>query len=57
MGGIFECIMLMKGEPRDFCIACWFKEELDGSKVDYVGIIEEILEVDFRSFKTLLLKV
>jgi hypothetical protein len=19
---------------------CWFKEELDGSKVDYVGIIE-----------------
>jgi hypothetical protein len=41
----------------DFCIACWFKEELDGSEVDYVGIIEEILEVDFRSFKTLLLKV
>ncbi len=41
----------------DSCIACWFKEEFDGSKVDYVGIIEEILEVDFRSFKTLLLKV
>ncbi len=41
----------------DFCIACRFKEEPDGSKVDYVGIIEEILEVDFRSFKTLLLKV
>jgi hypothetical protein len=28
-----------------------------GSKVDYVGIVEEILEVDFRSFKTLVLKV
>jgi hypothetical protein len=41
----------------DSCIACRFKEEPDGSKVDYVGIIEEILEVDFRSFKTLLLKV
>jgi hypothetical protein len=41
----------------DSCIACWFKEELDGSEVDYVRIIEEILEVDFRSFKTLLLKV
>ncbi len=41
----------------DSCIACRFKEELDGSEVDYVGIIEEILEVDFRSFKTLLLKV
>ncbi len=36
---------------------CWFKEEFDGLEVDYVGIIEEILEVDFRSFKTLLLKV
>jgi len=41
----------------DFCIVCWFKEKHDGSKVDYVGIIEEILEVDFRSFKTLLLKL
>jgi hypothetical protein len=41
----------------DFCIACRFKEKHDGLEVDYVGIIEEILEVDFRSFKTLLLKV
>ncbi len=41
----------------DSSIACWFKQESDGSKVDYVRIIEEILEVDFRSFKTLLLKV
>jgi hypothetical protein len=41
----------------DSCIACWFKEEHDGSEIDYLGIIEEILEVDFRSFKTLLLKV
>ncbi len=41
----------------DSCIACRFKLELDGSEVDYVGIIEKILEVDFRSFKTLLLKV
>ncbi len=41
----------------DSCIACWFKEEPDGSEVDYVGIIEEVLEVDFKSFKTLLLKV
>jgi hypothetical protein len=41
----------------DSCIACRFKKEHDGSKVDYVGIIEEILEVDFKSFKTLLLKV
>jgi hypothetical protein len=41
----------------DFCIACQFKEEPDGLKVDYVGTIEEILEVDFRSFKTLVLKV
>jgi hypothetical protein len=41
----------------DSCIACRFKEEPDDSEVDYVGIIEEILEVDFRSFKTLLLKV
>jgi hypothetical protein len=41
----------------DSCIACRFKEEPNGSEVDYVGIIEEILEVDFRSFKTLLLKV
>jgi len=47
-------------ERRTTCdsyIACQFKEELNGSEVDYVGIIEEILEVDFRSFKTLLLKV
>jgi len=36
---------------------CWYKEEFDGLEVDYIGIIEEILEVDFRSFKTLLLKV
>jgi DUF2075 family protein len=41
----------------DSCIACWFTEKIDGLEVDYVGIIEEILEVDFRSFKTLLLKV
>ncbi len=41
----------------DSCIACRFKEEPNGSEVHYVGIIEEILEVDFRSFKTLLLKV
>jgi hypothetical protein len=41
----------------DSCTACRFKEEFDGLEVDYVGIIEEILEVDFRSFKTLLLKV
>jgi len=41
----------------DSCIACRFKEEIDGSEVDYVGIIEETLEVGFRSFKTLLLKV
>jgi len=41
----------------DSCIACRFEEEPNGSEVDYVGIIEEISEVDFRSFKTLLLKV
>jgi len=41
----------------DSYIACWFKEELDGSKVDYVGIIEKILEVDLKSCKTLLLMV
>jgi hypothetical protein len=41
----------------DSCIACRFKEKPDGLEVDYVGIIEEILEVDFISFKTLLLKV
>jgi hypothetical protein len=41
----------------DSCIACRFEVEPNGSEVDYVGIIEEILEVDFRSFKTLLLKV
>ncbi len=57
MGGIFECVMLLNGKPHVICIACQFKEEHDGSKVDYVGIIEEILEVDFKSFKTLFLKV
>jgi hypothetical protein len=36
----------------DSCIAYRFKEKPNGSEVDYVGIIEEILEVDFRSFKT-----
>jgi len=41
----------------DSCIACRFKKEPDGLEVDYVGIIEEILEVDFKSFKTLLLEV
>ncbi len=41
----------------DSCIACRFKEEPSGSAVDYVGTIDKILEVDFRSFKTLLLKV
>jgi hypothetical protein len=37
----------------DYCIACQFKK-FDGSKVDYVGTTQEILEVDFRS---LVLKV
>jgi len=41
----------------DSCIDCQFKEEPNGLEVDYVRIIEEILEVDFKSFKTLLLKV
>jgi hypothetical protein len=41
----------------DSYIAYRFKEEPNGSEVDNVGIIEEILEVDFKSFKTLLLKV
>jgi len=41
----------------DSYIAYQLKEEPNGSEVDYVRIIKEILEVDFRSFKTLLLKV
>jgi hypothetical protein len=35
----------------------WFKEEPNGLKVEFSGIIEEILEVDFRNFMTLLIKV
>ncbi len=54
--GFFECVMLMNGRPHVIlALLVGLKKSLMAQRL--IRIIEEILEVDFRSFKTLLLKV